>query len=135
MAFLRAYAVLEKDGAIPFPATFSMELGRILEGAPQHDQPRHAGRGPRHGSGRDGEPLANRVAQVGSGGFDVVADFAGRLPMDVISELLGVPAPDRATLRSWARVFSSCSPKILILCSALATPDYSLGSTGSLVSG
>lgn len=39
---------------------------------------------------------------VGSGGFDVIADFAGKLPMDVISEMLGVPEADRATLRTWA---------------------------------
>ena len=38
----------------------------------------------------------------GSGGFDVIDDFAGRLPMDVISELLGVPAEDRRRLREWA---------------------------------
>jgi cytochrome P450 len=34
--------------------------------------------------------------------FDFVADFAGRLPMDVVSELLGVPAADRDELRRWA---------------------------------
>jgi cytochrome P450 len=39
---------------------------------------------------------------VGSRGFDVIEDFAGRLPMDVISEMLGVPAADRADLRTWA---------------------------------
>jgi cytochrome P450 len=39
---------------------------------------------------------------VGSGGFDVIKDFAGRLPMDVISEMLGVPEADRDELRSWA---------------------------------
>ena len=39
------------------------------------------------------DPLA------GSGGFDVIADFAGKLPMDVISEMLGVPEADRAQLR------------------------------------
>jgi cytochrome P450 len=38
----------------------------------------------------------------GRGGCDFIADFAGRLPMDVISELLGVPAADRPTLRAWA---------------------------------
>jgi hypothetical protein len=38
-------------------------------------------------------------ALVGAGGFDVIADFAGRLPMDVISEMLGVPEADRAQLR------------------------------------
>jgi hypothetical protein len=35
-------------------------------------------------------------------GCDFIADFAGKLPMDVISELLGVPASDRPTLRAWA---------------------------------
>jgi hypothetical protein len=33
---------------------------------------------------------------------DFIADFAGRLPMDVISEMIGVPAPDRAMLRDWS---------------------------------
>jgi hypothetical protein len=36
------------------------------------------------------------------GDFDFVADLAGKLPMDVISELLGVPEPDRAELRRLA---------------------------------
>jgi len=36
------------------------------------------------------------------GACDFIADFAGRLPMDVISELLGVPRSDRAMLRGWA---------------------------------
>lgn len=36
------------------------------------------------------------------GGGDWIADFAGRLPMDVISEMLGVPPEDRARLRTWA---------------------------------
>ncbi|GAA1479779.1 cytochrome P450 [Gordonia sinesedis] len=31
--------------------------------------------------------------------FDYIADFAGLLPMDVVSELLGVPQADRARLR------------------------------------
>ncbi len=31
----------------------------------------------------------------GSGIVDYVAEFAGKLPMDVISELMGVPEPDR----------------------------------------
>jgi cytochrome P450 len=37
-----------------------------------------------------------------SGSFDFVGDFAGRLPMDVISELVGVPPADRAELRRLA---------------------------------
>jgi len=37
-----------------------------------------------------------------SGSFDFIADFAGKVPMDVISELVGVPVPDRAELRRLA---------------------------------
>ncbi len=34
--------------------------------------------------------------------FDFIGDFAGRLPMDVISELVGVPPSDRAEIRRLA---------------------------------
>lgn len=37
-----------------------------------------------------------------SGSFDFISDFAGKLPMDVISELMGVPPSDRAELRRLA---------------------------------
>ena len=42
--------------------------------------------------------------QAGSSGapFDFVDEFAGKLPMDVISELMGVPGPDRARIRALA---------------------------------
>jgi len=36
------------------------------------------------------------------GSFDFVEDFAGKVPMDVISELVGVPVADRAELRRLA---------------------------------
>ncbi len=36
------------------------------------------------------------------GSFDFIADFAGKLPMDVISELVGVPRSDRAEIRRLA---------------------------------
>ena len=36
------------------------------------------------------------------GTFDYIADFAGKLPMDVISELVGVPQVDRAEIRQLA---------------------------------
>ena len=39
---------------------------------------------------------------VERGNFDFVDDFAGKLPMDVISELLGVPKGDRTELRRLA---------------------------------
>ncbi len=38
------------------------------------------------------------------GSFDWIADFAGRLPMDVISELMGVPEEDRAQVRRQADI-------------------------------
>jgi len=38
---------------------------------------------------------------VGSGGFDFVADFSARLPVMVISSLLGVPEEDQEQLRVW----------------------------------
>lgn len=39
---------------------------------------------------------------LAAGEFDWIEEFAGKLPMDVISELLGVPAADRAEIRRLA---------------------------------
>jgi len=39
---------------------------------------------------------------VAAGRCEFVADFAGRLPMDVVSEMLGVPEGDRDELRAWS---------------------------------
>jgi len=36
------------------------------------------------------------------GRCDFVAEFAGKLPMDVVSQMLGVPEQDRDELRAWA---------------------------------
>ncbi|HET6952593.1 MAG TPA: cytochrome P450 [Acidimicrobiales bacterium] len=41
-------------------------------------------------------------ALAGGDSFDLIGDLAGLLPMDVISELIGVPAADRAELRRLA---------------------------------
>jgi len=41
-------------------------------------------------------------AALGAGAFDFIGDFAGLLPMDVISELVGVPPSDRAEVRRLA---------------------------------
>jgi cytochrome P450 len=38
---------------------------------------------------------------VGAGGFDYVADFGAKLPVMVISSLLGVPEEDQEQLRVW----------------------------------
>jgi cytochrome P450 len=40
--------------------------------------------------------------KAGAGTVDYVEEFAGKLPMDVISELMGVPEPDRDQVRAWA---------------------------------
>jgi len=45
---------------------------------------------------------AHLDACVGCPRWDAIDAFAARLPMDVISEMLGIPAPDRETLRAWA---------------------------------
>jgi cytochrome P450 len=41
-------------------------------------------------------------AALDQGSFDFVGDFAGKLPMDVISELIGVPGSDRDEVRRLA---------------------------------
>ncbi|MGH8515990.1 MAG: cytochrome P450 [Panacagrimonas sp.] len=38
-------------------------------------------------------------AQVGSGGFDMIEDFAALMPMRVIGDLLGIPEQDHAAVR------------------------------------
>ncbi len=39
--------------------------------------------------------------QVGGGGFDYVADFGAKLPVMVISSLLGIPEEDQEQVREW----------------------------------
>jgi cytochrome P450 len=39
---------------------------------------------------------------IAAGRCDFIKDFAGKFPMDVISEMLGVPQTDRDQLRTWA---------------------------------
>ena len=55
--------------------------------------------------------LAPRIAEISAqylepaverGSFDWIVDFAGKFPMDVISELLGVPEADRDEVRKYA---------------------------------
>jgi len=46
--------------------------------------------------------LQHLLPALEAGTFDFIEDFAGKVPMDVISELVGVPAADRAELRRMA---------------------------------
>ncbi len=48
------------------------------------------------------EHLDTALRESSSGRFDFVSDFAGKLPMDVISELIGVPGDDRDRIRALA---------------------------------
>lgn len=61
---------------------------------------------------RELEPRVTEIAQqhldvmleraAAGSTVDYVAEFAGKLPMDVISELMGVPQADRDQVRAWA---------------------------------
>ncbi len=51
------------------------------------------------------------MAQDGQG-FDWIADFAGRLPMDVISEMMGVPEADRDEVRRLADLVVHREPDV-----------------------
>ena len=46
--------------------------------------------------------LDRLLTEPGDTSFDWIDDFAGKLPMDVISEMLGVPEPDRDEVRRLA---------------------------------
>jgi hypothetical protein len=46
--------------------------------------------------------IAHLTPALEAGHFDFVSDFAGLLPMDVISDLVGVPPSDRAEIRRLA---------------------------------
>lgn len=54
------------------------------------------------------EPKIRRIASgwaeraVEHDSFDFIDDFAGKFPMDVISEMMGVPESDRAQVRTWS---------------------------------
>jgi cytochrome P450 len=53
------------------------------------------------------EPMVREVVAAfiepiaGSASFDAVADFAAPFPVEIISRMLGVPAPDRQQIRHW----------------------------------
>lgn len=56
------------------------------------------------------EPVIRRLAGrfleplIGSGGCDIIAEFGAKLPMDVISSLLGIPESDRVMVRDWSNL-------------------------------
>jgi cytochrome P450 len=61
------------------------------------------------------EPMVREVItgvldQCDPEGFDVVVDFSGPFPVEVISRMLGVPAPDRQQIRHWLDVMLHREP-------------------------
>jgi len=48
------------------------------------------------------DTMLDKAASGGTPTIDYIAEFAGKLPMDVISELMGVPEADRDRLRAMA---------------------------------
>src|SRR5258708_26317049 len=48
-----------------------------------------------------------------AGAFDLIGDFAGKLPMDVISELIGVPEADRREVRRLAELLGHPQEDVL----------------------
>jgi cytochrome P450 len=113
------------SAAFKDPVTFSNAQGVSLERSsmgdasalasflamdpPRHDQMRalvSRGFTPRRVSDLEPQIRASTTrlldAFIAAGRCDVIQDFAAKLPMDVVSELLGVPPTDRDRLRHWA---------------------------------
>lgn len=94
--------VLELMGKIPSPAPM------IFQDPPEHTQLRKLVS--RAFSPRRISELEARIRElcaryldphVGGSGFDYVADFGARLPVMVISSLLGIPEKDQDQVREW----------------------------------
>jgi cytochrome P450 len=96
---------LERDQVVDASAVMSF----LAMDPPRHDRLRalvSRGFTPRRVAALEPEIRALAIRYIDAflekGSCDFIADFAGKLPMDVVSEMLGVPAEDRATLREWA---------------------------------
>jgi hypothetical protein len=69
---------------------------------------------------------AHLASSIDSGSFDFIEDVAGKVPMDVVSELLGVPEPDRAELRRLADVVVHREDGVFDVPAAAATASLDL---------
>ncbi|MEI8050308.1 MAG: cytochrome P450 [Actinomycetes bacterium] len=95
------------------PSAYGPEAHRVMSFLAM-DPPRHTRMRTLIGKGFTPRTVAGMEARIReitvehltpaleNGTFDFIADFAGRLPMDVISELIGVPTVDRPELRRLA---------------------------------
>jgi cytochrome P450 len=105
--------LLSADGVSLDPAATGPQAARVMSFLAM-DEPRHGrmrrlvakGFTPRRVL--DLEPRVREITDehlapaLETGSFDFIEDLAAKLPMDVISELLGVPVSDRAELRRLA---------------------------------
>ncbi|MEE6177236.1 cytochrome P450 [Mycobacterium sp. 050134] len=117
MGFRNSRALSNQFGVSPDPALRGPHAAKTMSFMAM-DDPDHRrlralvvkGFTPRRG--RELEPRIAEIAvkhleamlqKAASGApVDFVDEFAGKLPMDVISELIGIPEVDRAQLRAWA---------------------------------
>ncbi len=112
-AFRNVDAYSNANGVSLDPSAYGPDAHRVMSFLAM-DPPRHTRMRSLIGKGftsRKVAELEDRIREITvehlepaleRGSFDLIADFAGRLPMDVISELIGVPKADRAELRRLA---------------------------------
>jgi cytochrome P450 len=103
------------DGVSLDPAATGPQAARVMSFLAM-DEPRHGrmrrlvSRGFTPRRVQDLEPRVRAITDahllpaLERGSFDFIEDVAGKVPMDVVSELLGVPEADRAELRRLADV-------------------------------
>jgi cytochrome P450 len=103
------------DGVSLDPAATGPQAARVMSFLAM-DEPRHGrmrrlvSRGSTPRRVQDLEPRVRAITDahllpaLERGSFDFIEDVAGKVPMDVVSELLGVPEADRAELRRLADV-------------------------------
>ncbi|MGA8726111.1 MAG: cytochrome P450 [Acidimicrobiales bacterium] len=112
-AFRNVDAFSNANGVSLEPSAYGPHAHRVMSFLAM-DPPRHTRMRSLTGKGftpRTVARLEDRVRAIalehlepalGQGSFDLISEFAGKVPMDVISELVGVPTTDRAELRRLA---------------------------------
>jgi cytochrome P450 len=125
------------DGVSLDPAATGPQAARVMSFLAM-DEPRHGrmrrlvskGFTPRRVLDLEPRVRAITDAHLGpaieGGSFDFIEDVAGKVPMDVVSELLGVPEPDRAELRRLADVVVHREDGVFDVPAAAATASLDL---------
>jgi cytochrome P450 len=113
LAGLKDHARLSNAGGVALEQSSGMDPTTVMSflgmDPPEHDRMRNlVSRGFTPRRVEDLEPRIRQLATYyidrfsDAGRCDFIAEFAGKLPMDVVSEMLGVPETDRDMLRGWA---------------------------------